>query len=73
MQIKHYTILEHADLAVIQAWAEDPDHGCYVIAQTSQGTVTRSLCVYTPPNESERFTEVESSLAGLIVESAWPE
>ena len=73
MQIKHYTILEGADISVIESWAADIDHGCYVIAQSSLGQVTRSLCVYTPPHCPERFTEVESALAGLIVESAWPE
>ena len=73
MQIKHYTILEGADITVIEAWAADPHHGCYVISQGRVGHVTRSLCVHTPPNELERFTEVESALAGMIVESAWPE
>ena len=73
MQIKHYTILEGADISVIESWAADLDHGCYIIAQSSQGAVTRSLCVYTPPHCPERFTEVESALTGLIAESAWPE
>jgi len=73
MQIKHYTILDSADMTVIQAWADDPHHGCFVIAQGRVGAVTHSLCVHTPPNEPERFTAVESALAGMIAETAWPE
>lgn len=73
MQIKHYTILEGADMSVIQAWATDPEHGCYIIAQGRVGAVKHSLCVHTPPNEPERFTQVESALAGMITETAWPE
>ena len=73
MQIKHYTILPTADITVIEAWAADPYHGCYVISQGRVGSVSHSLCVHTPPNEPERFTEVEAALAGLIVETAWPE
>ena len=73
MQIKYYTILDHADMSVIKAWAEDRDHGCFIIAQGRVGSVTHSLCVHTPPNEPERFTAVEAALAGMIEETAWPE
>jgi hypothetical protein len=73
MQIKHYTILPGADLAVITAWAEDPNHRCYVIAQGRVDAVTHSLCVQQPLGMDEVFTETESALAGMIVESAWPE
>jgi hypothetical protein len=73
MKIKHYTILDTADITVIEAWAADPHHGCYIIAQGRVGSVTRSLCVHTPRYEPERFTEVEAALAGMIVETAWPE
>jgi hypothetical protein len=73
MQIKHYTILDAADLDEITAWAADPYHGCYIISQGREGHVTHSLCVHTPPNNPERFTEVEAALAGMIVETAWPE
>jgi hypothetical protein len=73
MQIKHYTILEGADISVIESWAADLDHGCYIIAKGRVGAVTRSLCVHTPLNQPERFTAVESALAGMIVETAWPE
>lgn len=73
MQIKHYTILEHADLDVIAAWAADPYHGCYMIAKGREGSVTRSLCVHTPRYEPERFTEIELVLAGMIQETSWPE
>ena len=73
MQIKHYTILEGADISVIQDWAAEPHHGCYIIAQGRVGQVTHSLCVHTPLNQPERFTAVETALAGMIVETAWPE
>jgi hypothetical protein len=73
MQIKHYTILEGADITVIEAWAADPHHGCYIIAQGRVGHVSHSLCVHTPDNQPERFTEVESALADMIVETSWPE
>jgi hypothetical protein len=35
--------------------------------------VTHSLCVHEPPGMDSVFTETESALAGMIVESAWPE
>ena len=73
MQIKHYTILSQDHLPTVTAWAADPHHGCYVISQGREGSVTHSLCVHTPLHEPERFTEVESALAGMIVETAWPE
>jgi hypothetical protein len=73
MQIKHYTILDSADMAVIEAYASDPYHGCYIIAKGRVGAVTRSLCVHTPPYDAERFTAAELALAGMIQETEWPE
>ena len=73
MQIKYYTILEGADISVIEAWAADPHHGCYIIAQGRVGHVTRSLCVHTPSNQPERYTAIESALEGMIAETSWPE
>ena len=73
MQIKHYTILDSADLDEIKAWAKDPDHRCYVIAQGRVDAVTHSLCVEQPLGMDEVFTETESALQGMIVESTWPE
>ena len=73
MQIKHYTILDSADITVIEAYAAETYHGCYIIAKGRVGAVTHSLCVHTPPNEPERFTAVEAALAGMIQETEWPE
>jgi hypothetical protein len=73
MQIKHYTILDGADLDAIKTWAEDPNHRCYVIAQGRVDAVTHSLCVQQPSGMDSVFTETESALAGMIVESTFPE
>jgi hypothetical protein len=73
MQIKHYTILDSADMSVIQAWADDADHRCYVIAQGRVGHVTHTLCVHQPSGMSGVFALTESALAGMIAETAWPE
>jgi hypothetical protein len=73
MQIKHYTILEHADLAVIRAWADNPDNRCYVIAQGRVDQVTHSLCVHQPSGMTGVFELTESAFTGMIVETAWPE
>jgi hypothetical protein len=72
MQIKHYTILEGADITAIQAWAADPNHRCIII---TQNTVTRSLSVSKPegPDHEHVFTETESALAGMIEETPEPE
>jgi hypothetical protein len=72
MQNKYYTILPTADLAVITAWADEPDHRCYVIAQGRVDSVTHSLCVHQPPGMSGVFELTESALAGMIAEAAWP-
>ena len=68
MQIKHYTILEHADITVIQAWAADPVHRCIIITENA---VIRSLSVSKPegPDHTEVFELTESALAGMIVET----
>ena len=68
MQIKHYTILEGADISVIQAWAADPTHRCIIIAENG---VTRSLSVSKPegPDHEQVFELTESALAGMIVET----
>ena len=73
MQIKHYTILEHADLDVIKTWAEDPNHRCYVISQGRVDAVTHSLCVHQPSGMDDVFTAAELALAGMIQETTWPE
>jgi hypothetical protein len=71
MQIKYYTIQEHADIAVIQAWAAVPDHRCVIVTKTVAGAVTRSLGVSQPmgPEHEHIFTETESALEGMIVET----
>jgi hypothetical protein len=48
MQIKHYAILDSADMAVVQAWAADPNHRCVIVTKTLVGVVTRSLGVSQP-------------------------
>jgi hypothetical protein len=73
MQIKHYAILEHADMNMIRAWTAGPDHGCYLIAQGPVGSEIYNLCVYQPLHTLDRITAIESHLAGMIVETAWPE
>ena len=75
MQIKYYTILEHADMAVIQAWASDPAHRCIIVTKTLVDQVTRSLGVSQPegPNNEHVFTLTESALAGMIQETTDPE
>jgi hypothetical protein len=72
MQIKHYTILEGADITAIQAWAAVPNHRCIII---TQNTVIRSLSVSQPegPDHEHVFTETESALAGMIQETTEPE
>ena len=72
MQIKHYTILEGADISVIQVWAADPMHRCIII---TENTVTRSLSVSKPegPDHTEVFELTESALAGMIAETPEPE
>jgi len=73
MQIKHYTILDSADLDEIKGWAKDPDHRCYVIAQGRVDAVTHSLCVHQPSGMTGVFELTESAFTGMIVETAWPE
>jgi hypothetical protein len=73
MQSKHYTILPGADLAVIQAWADLPEHHCVIVAQGRVDHVTHSLCVHQPLGIDDVITPMETALAGMIVESAWPE
>jgi hypothetical protein len=71
MQIKYYTILEHADISVVQAWAADPNHRCVIVTKTLGDVVTRSLGVSQPtgPDHQHLFTETESALEGMIVET----
>lgn len=68
MQIKHYTILEGADIAVIQAWVSDPAHRCIIITENA---VTRSISVSQPegPDHTEVFALTESALEGMIQET----
>jgi len=73
MQIKYYTILDTADMSVIQAWTEDPSHRCYVIAQGHVGAVTHSLCVHEPSGMADVFKLTETALEGMIQETEWPE
>jgi hypothetical protein len=73
MQIKHYDILDSADITVIQAWADDPNNRCCIIAKGSVGSVTHSLCVNQPPGMHNITARTEAQLAGMITESAWPE
>jgi len=73
MQIKHYTVLDGADLDMIKSWAELPQNHCFLIAQGRVGSVTHSLCVHQPSGMSGVFELTESELAGMIAETAWPE
>ena len=75
MQIKYYTILEHADMSVIQAWVDVPNNRCIIVTKTLVGTVTRSLGVSQPlgPEHEHIFTRTESALAGMIEETTEPE
>ena len=75
MQIKYYTILEGADMAVIQAWVSDPEHRCIIVTKTLVDQVTRSLGVSQPlgPEHEHIFTRTESALAGMIQETPEPE
>ena len=72
MQIKHYTILEGADISVIQAWVSDPMHRCIIITENA---VIRSLSVSKPegPDHAQVFEITESALAGMIAETPEPE
>ena len=72
MQIKHYTILEGADITVIKAWVSDPMHRCIIITENA---VIRSLSVSKPegPDHEQVFTRTESALAGMIEETTEPE
>ena len=73
MQIKHYTILDGADMTVIQAWAEEPNNHCIIVAQGREGSVTHSLCVNQPKGMSGVFELTENHLSGMIQETTWPE
>jgi hypothetical protein len=68
MQIKYYTILDHADISVIQAWAAEPNHRCIIVTKTVAGQVTRSLGVSQPTGQDHIFTQTEFALGGMIVE-----
>ena len=72
MQIKHYTILEGADISVITAWVSDPMHRCIIITENG---VTRSLSVSKPegPDHAQVFELTESALEGMIEETPEPE
>jgi hypothetical protein len=73
MQIKHYTVLEHADISVIQAWADEPNNHCTLITQGRVGSVTHSLCVRQPLGHDDVIAPMETHLSGMIEETAWPE
>jgi hypothetical protein len=75
MQIKYYTILEHADISVVQAWADVPDHRCVIVTKTLGDVVTRSLGVSKPTGTEHQhiFAETESALAGMIAEVMDPD
>jgi len=75
MQIKYYSILDGADMSVVQAWAAVPDHRCVIVTKTLAGAVTRSLGVSQPlgPDHEHIFTETESALEGMIVEIQDPD
>jgi len=73
MQIKHYTILDSADMSAIQAWAADPNNHCIIIAQGREGAVTYSLCVNQPKGMRDVITPTENHLSGMIAETTWPE
>jgi hypothetical protein len=73
MQIKHYDILDTADMAVVQAWVDEPNHRCIIITKGSTGAVTRSLGVSQPEGQLYVFALTESALAGMIQETPEPE
>ena len=73
MQIKHYTILDGADMSAIQAWAAEPNNHCTIITQGRVGSVTHSLCVRQPSGIDDVITPMETQLSGMITETAWPE
>jgi len=75
MQIKHYDILDSADMAVVQAWVDEPNNRCIIITKTLVGEVTRSLGVSQPlgPEHEHIFTRTEAALEGMIVETPDPE
>ena len=73
MQIKHYNILEGADITVIQAWVDEPTHRCIIITQNTVDGVARSLSVSQPEGQTDIFTLTESALAGMIAETPDPE
>jgi hypothetical protein len=75
MQIKHYDILDTADMAVVQAWVDEPNHRCVIVTKTLVGVVTRSLGVSRPlgAEHAHIFTRTESALAGMIQETPEPE
>ena len=75
MQIKHYDILDTADMAVVQAWVDEPNHRCIIVTQTLTDRVTRSLGVSRPegPDHLHVFELTESALAGMIQETPEPE
>ena len=74
MQIKYYTILDSADMSVVQAWAADPNHRCVIVTKTVAGTVTRSLGVskHVDPEHEHIFTDLEAALEGMIQEAQDP-
>jgi len=73
MQIKHYRILPTADLAVIRAWVDVPDHRCFLITQGVMGSEIHSLCVHQPLQSPDTITPTESHLQDMIVETTFPE
>ena len=75
MQIKHYDILDTADMAVVQAWVDEPNHRCIIVTKGSTGAITRSLGVSRPegPEHQSVFALTESALAGMIQETPEPE
>ena len=73
MQIKYYDILDSADMAVVQAWVDEPNHRCIIITKTLVGEVTRSLGVSQPEGQLYVFALTESALAGMIQETPEPE
>ena len=73
MQIKHYDILDTADMAVVQAWVDEPTHRCIIVTQTLTDRVTRSLGVSQPEGQLYVFALTESALAGMIQETPEPE
>ena len=73
MQIKHYNILDSADLDVIRSWAEDADNRCYLISQGRVGAVTTGLCVCQPDGCLDIIARTERHLEGMIAATASPE